>query len=107
MPIIPRSDRGRSAVYESIRYMQVEKRAHHPRPHFPTETKMSYPASHTNPIPSTPEFPAPLQPQRELEPGQQPDREIPVLPDEPTIVPDPQSPEIETGTPPMEIPPLT
>jgi hypothetical protein len=62
--------------------------------------------AHTNPLPSSPEIPEPVQPQRELEPGQQPEPEFPETPNDPTIVPDPQLPEITPGTPFIEVPPL-
>jgi hypothetical protein len=62
--------------------------------------------THVNPGTTNPEVPEPVQPQRELTPGQQPEPEVPDRSDSPTIVPDPQIPEINPGTPGIEVPPL-
>lgn len=67
---------------------------------------MTEPLMQTNPTPSPPEFPTPANPQPEIEPGRQPETEVPDTPDNPTIVPDPQFPEITPGTPDTEVPPL-
>jgi hypothetical protein len=60
----------------------------------------------TNPTPSPPEQPAPVQPERELEPGQQPEPELPDTPDTPEIIPEPQLPEAVPDVPYIEVPPL-
>jgi hypothetical protein len=59
-----------------------------------------------NPGTTNPEAPEPVQPQRELTPGQQPEPEVPDESSEPNIVPDPQIPEINPGSPGIEVPPL-
>lgn len=62
--------------------------------------------NHVNPGTTNPEAPEPVQPERELTPGQQPEPEVPEQPGSPTIVPDPQIPEITPGSPGIEVPPL-
>lgn len=62
--------------------------------------------AHVNPGTTNPEAPEPVQPERELTPGQQPEPEMPEQPGSPNIVPSPQIPEISPVSPGIEVPPL-
>ncbi len=62
---------------------------------------------HSPPAPT--EIPEPVQPQREMEPGQQPEPEFPDNdnPNTPDIIPEPFIPETIPEPTPVEVPPLT